>query len=306
MTILSTASNTNIEPCVATIGFFDGVHMGHRYLIEQVKADASRKGLKSAVITFPVHPRLVMDASYKPELLTSYEEKIELLSQTGIDYCIVLDFSAELAALTAKEFMAMMLNQYAVNGLVIGYDHRFGHNRTEGFEDYCRFGKELGIDIVQARACIIDDITISSSVIRRLLQSNKITEANKYLGYTYFLEGTVVGGHKVGRTLGFPTANLKIDKPHKLIPADGVYAVYVTVAGKQYAGMLDIGHRPTVANGNDRSIEVHILHFNSDIYNFPLKISFVQFIRHNIKFSSIENLKKQLQKDSEAVQTMLL
>lgn len=307
MIIIDNISDTNIKPCIASIGFFDGVHLGHRYLIEQVKQEAANKGLASAVITFPVHPRVVMDSQYIPELLTSYEEKLELLSETGIDYCIVLDFTIEISHFSAEEFMHIILKQkYNVEGLVIGHDHRFGHNRTQGFEDYCNIGNKLNINIIKAEACIIDNITISSSIIRQLLQSNEINLANKYLGYTYFLDGTVVGGHQIGRTLGFPTANLRVDKLYKLIPANGVYAVYVTVAGKEYAGMLDIGHRPTIGNGNNRSIEVHILHFNSDIYDFPIKLSFAQFIRHDIKFSSIEDLRKQLQKDADTVESLLL
>ncbi|NDV57659.1 bifunctional riboflavin kinase/FAD synthetase [Bacteroides sp. 519] len=291
----------NIKPCVASIGFFDGVHRGHRYLIEQVKQEAAKKGVASALITFPVHPRLVMDQSYKPELLTSHKEKLNLLSQTGLDYCIVLDFTPEMSRLSAKAFMETILKQYNVCGLVIGHDHRFGHNRSEGFDDYCRFGKELGIDVIRARAYVIDDTTISSSVIRRLLQQGEVSQANSYLGYNYFLEGIVTGGHQVGRTLGFPTANLKIDS-YKLIPADGVYAVRVSVAGKEYTGMLNIGRRPTIDNGTDRTIEVHILHFHSDIYDFPVKLSFVEFIRPEMKFSGKEELRAQLQKDAIRVE----
>jgi riboflavin kinase/FMN adenylyltransferase len=306
MILIDNISAVNLKPCVASIGFFDGVHLGHRYLIEQVKEEAAKKGLASAIITFPVHPRVVMDSNYKPELLTYYEEKLELLSKTGIDYCIVLDFTIDISQLTAQRFMEVILKQkYNVNGLVIGHDHRFGHNRSEGFDDYCRFGKELDIDVVKAKVCIVDDTIISSSVIRRLLKSNEISLANTFLTYNYSLEGVVVGGHRIGRTLGFPTANLKIEKPYKLVPANGVYGVYVTVAGKKYAGMLDIGHRPTIANGNERSIEVHILHFNSNIYNFPIKLNFVEFIRHDIKFSSIEDLRKQLEKDAEGVEKLL-
>lgn len=282
-------------PVVATIGFFDGVHLGHRYLIEQVKEEAARQGICSAVITFPVHPRQVMNADYQPELLTSYEDKLKLLGNTGIDYCIVLDFTPDIAKLTAWEFMNVILKErYSVQGLVIGHDHRFGHNRSEGFEEYCSFGNKLGINVVRAHACVVDNVTVSSSVIRRLLHAGNITEANRYLSYSYSVEGIVVGGHRIGRTLGFPTANLRVDQACKLIPGEGVYAVCVTVSGTNHPGMLSIGRRPTINNGNDRSIEVHILNFHSDIYNFPIKLTFVRFIRPDLKFLTIEDLRMQL------------
>ena len=301
-TLNSQLSTLNF-PVVASIGFFDGVHLGHRYLIEQVKEEAARQGICSAVITFPVHPRQVMNADYQPELLTSYEDKLKLLADTGIDYCIVLDFTPDIAKLTAWEFMNTILKErYSVQGLVIGHDHRFGHNRSEGFEEYCSFGNKLGINVVRAHACVIDNVTVSSSVIRRLLHACDITSANHYLGYSYSLEGVVVGGHRIGRTLGFPTANLRVDQACKLIPGEGVYAVRVTVAGSDYAGMLSIGHRPTLNNGNDRSIEVHILNFHSDIYNFPIKLSFVRFIRPDLKFPTIEELRMQLVEDKKTTE----
>lgn len=306
MEIIHGTTDNLLRHNVATIGFFDGVHLGHRYLIEQVKEEAAIAGMASAVITFPVHPRKVMNADYQPELLTTFEEKLELLASTGIDYCIVIDFSSHIAALSAKEFMGDFLRKrYHVSGLVIGYDHRFGHNRSEGFDDYCRFGEELDINIVRARAFTIDDTTVSSSMIRRLLHSGNVELAGHYLGYGYTLLGTVTGGHQIGRTLGFPTANLNIENEYKLIPQDGVYAVYVNISGIVYEGMLNVGHRPTINNGSDRSIEVHILDFNSDIYNFPIKLSFIKFIRAEMKFAGKEQLRIQLDKDRIAIKTEL-
>ncbi len=301
MEIIHDTIDKLLRPSVATIGFFDGVHRGHRYLIEQVKEEAAKAGTASAVITFPIHPRKVMHADYQPELLTTYEEKLDLLASTGIDYCIVIDFSTEIAALSAQQFMGDILSkQYNVSGLVIGYDHRFGHNRSEGFNDYCRFGKEL------ARAYTInEDTTVSSSVIRRLLHAGDVELANRYLGYNYNLHGIVTGGHKIGRTLGFPTANLYIENKYKLVPQDGVYAVRVTIDGSVYDGMLNIGHRPTIDNGNNRSIEVHILDFDSDIYNFPIKLSFISFLRPEMKFAGKEELRQQLEKDRVAVKSAL-
>lgn len=211
---------------------------------------------------------------YRPELLTTSEEKLALLEGTGVDYCFMLDFTREVSHLTAHEFMSDILrDRYRVQILVIGYDHRFGHNRSEGFEDYCRYGSEMGIEVIRARACVCDDLHISSSVIRKMLHQGEVDRAARCLGYDYFLDGTVVSGYQVGRKIGFPTANLSVDDPDKLVPADGVYAVHVTFDGHTYNGMLNIGTRPTIGNGPERSIEVNILHFHSDIYDKFIRLS---------------------------------
>ena len=299
MNIIEDTYPQALPPTVATIGFFDGVHLGHRYLINQVKIAASQCGWCSSIITFPVHPRQVIQSDYQPQLLSSPEEKIELLSQTGIDNCILLLFTQELSRLTAYEFMQLLYDKYKVRMLVIGYDHRFGHNRAETFEDYCRYGRELGIHIMQATAYTQEQDKVSSSAIRRALLSGDVTTAQKYLGYNYFLEGTVVSGYQVGRKIGFPTANLRVDFPYKLIPSIGVYAVRVQVAGQQWKGMLSIGYRPTINNGNDLSIEVHILDFQGDIYNQKMRLEFIEFLRPEVKFDSVDELIAQMHKDKE-------
>ena len=299
MNIIKDTYPQSLPPTVATIGFFDGVHLGHRYLINQVKIAASQCGWCSSIITFPIHPRQVIQSDYQPQLLSSPEEKIELLSQTGVDNCILLPFTRELSKLTAWEFMQLLYEQYKVRMLVIGYDHRFGHNRAETFEDYCRYGRELGIHIMQATAYTQEQDKVSSSAIRRSLLSGDVMTAHKYMGYNYFLEGTVVSGYQVGRKIGFPTANLRVDFPYKLIPSIGVYAVRVQVAGQQWKGMLSIGYRPTINNGNDLSIEVHILDFQGDIYNQKMRLEFVEFLRPEIKFDSIDELIAQMHKDKE-------
>ena len=289
-----------LTPSVATIGFFDGVHLGHRHLINQVKMAASLNGWYSSIITFPTHPRQVIQSDYQPLLLSSPEEKVELLGTTGIDNCILLPFTRELSQLTAREFMQLLYENYKVRMLVIGYDHRFGHNRAETFEDYCRYGQELGIHIMQATAYTQELDKVSSSAIRRALQAGEISTATKYLGYNYFMQGTIVGGYQVGRKIGFPTANLQVDFPNKLIPSTGVYAVRVSVNGQNYKGMLNIGHRPTINNGTDLSIEVHILNFEGDIYHQPMRIEFIEFLRPEAKFQSVDELVLQIQKDKEA------
>ena len=287
------------SPTVATIGFFDGVHLGHRFLIQQVKVAATQTGWQSSIITFPVHPRQVIQSEFQPQLLSSPEEKIELLASTGVDNCILLPFTRELSQLTAYEFMQLLYDKYKVRMLVIGYDHRFGHNRAETFEDYCRYGRELGIHIMQASAYTQEQDKVSSSAIRRALQTGDIRTASKFLGYHYYLEGTVVGGYKVGRKIGFPTANLRVDFPNKLIPSIGVYAVYVYVNGEKHKGMLNIGYRPTINNGTDLSIEVHILDFQGDIYHQKMRIEFIEFLRPEEKFHSVDELILQMQKDKE-------
>lgn len=315
MQLVSKISDIALRPSVATIGFFDGVHRGHRYLIEQVRAVAAGRGLASSVVTFPVHPRKVMQAGYHPRLLTTCEEKVSLLADTGIDQCLMLDFTPEIARLSARAFMAMLKERYRIQALVVGYDHRFGHNRSEGFEDYVRYGRELGMEVLLARAYIYigktseakeaSEIAVSSSVVRTLLQEGAVSEASKCLGYDFFLEGTVVGGYRVGRTIGFPTANLRVSDADKLIPADGVYAVRVYVEGREYGGMLSIGYRPTLDNGPDRSIEVHIFHFDADVYDCPMRLSFVRRTRPELKFDSMEALIAQLRLDEVEIKSIL-
>lgn len=294
------------EPGVmATIGFFDGVHLGHRFLIDEVKAAAAQRGLPSAVITFPTHPRSVLQQAYQPRLLNSFADKLRLLATTGVDYCIVLDFTEALSQLSAEAFLQILATQWRVKGLVIGYDHRFGHDRRDGFEQYVEYGQRWGIEILKATAFDAGHTAVSSSEIRRLVQEGKVERAAQLLTYAYHISGRIVSGYKVGRTLGFPTANIQPDDPMQLLPGIGVYAVWVEVAGGRYKGMLYIGSRPTLDNGTQLSIEVHILHFSGDIYNDPIRVSFEHFVRGDEKFDSLEALKAQLMRDREVVDQLL-
>lgn len=305
MQILECDTQQEIRPCVAAIGCFDGVHRGHRYLIKQVTDEAACRGLGSMLITFPVHPRQVMQKGYQPELLSCLPQRKELLAEEPADYCLLLPFTLGLSRLSAKEFMQFLRDRYQVRVLVIGYDHRFGHNRSEGFADYCRYGKELGMEVVQARGLVEDGVSISSSVIRRLLKEGKVEQANRYLGYVYYLDGTVVDGYKVGRKLGFPTANLQPSCVEKLIPSEGVYAAYVYLEGVRYAAMLNIGHRPTVDNGSNLSIEAHILNYSGDIYYRSIRVELVHFIRREERFGSLEALIAQLTEDRKTVERLM-
>lgn len=301
ITDLSLLQASPLPPSVATIGFFDGVHGGHRFLIRQVCEAARERGLSSLLITFPQHPRMVMQASYQPRLLSTFGEKCSLLASTGVDACVALPFTAGLAALSAREFMQQVLrDQLRVRTLVIGYDHRFGHNRTEGFDDYVRYGQEMGIEVVRAEAFLMDGAKVSSSAVRALLDAGEVDKAARCLGYTYSLEGRVTAGQQIGRTLGFPTANLQVTDSCKLIPADGVYAVRVRVGEHIYKGMLNIGCRPTIDDDIHRTIEVHLFHFTGDLYGRLLRVEFLRRIRGEQKFDSREALARQLQQDAEA------
>lgn len=291
---------------VATIGFFDGVHLGHRFLIGDMRGVATYQGLPSAVITFPEHPRAVLHTDYQPKLLNSFEEKIRQLATTGVDYCIVLDFTLELSRLTAKEFITSVLaDRLHVKTLLIGYDHRFGHDRTDGFEQYVAYAAGCGIDVLKASPYDEGQTAVSSSEIRRLISDCEVEKATHLLTYPYQLKGHIVSGYKVGRTLGFPTANIQVDEPFKVIPGIGVYAVWVDVEGGCYKGMLYIGDRPTLNNGSDISLEVNILDFSGDIYNDEIVVSFVRYVRGDIKFDSLDELKAQLEQDRQIVNELL-
>jgi len=306
MQIIYQSEIKNLFPCVATVGFFDGLHAGHRFLLEELKSIAKTQHLKSVVVTFANHPRKVLNPDFKPELLNTLTEKIHQLESTGIDGCIVLDFSLHLAGLSAYEFLKTILkDQFNVQTLLVGHDHRFGHNRTDGFPEYKKYGEALGMNVIQCSQFNTDvDSQISSSEIRKALREGEIELANRLLTYNYSMHGKIVEGFKVGKSIGYPTANIEPDDSEKLIPANGVYAVRVGWNNLFYKGMLNIGHRPTLENGHNISIEVHIIDFEENIYNQSLEIEFIRKIRNEQKFKGIEELKEQLQKDKLLVSGM--
>ncbi len=294
-------------PSVATIGFFDGVHRGHRFLLQNLCEEAHRRGCWSMVVTFDRHPREVLQNGWRPQLLTTFEEKLELLGQTGVDCCAVLPFSVEMAALSARQFMQQVLrDELNVQVLSIGYDHRFGHNREEGFEDYVRYGREMDMEVMQNVAFSDGDQTLSSSMARRLLAEGRVDEAARCLGHSYFLSGEVVSGEHVGRTLGFPTANMQPDSANKLIPSPGAYAVRVSLDGTSpwLPAMMNIGTRPTYGS-HPRTLEVHVLNFDGDLYGHRLTVEFVARLRDEHRFRSPEALKKQLREDAAQVRLLL-
>jgi len=299
--------NQELNSCVATVGFFDGVHAGHRFLIDELKAIAKAQNKRSVVITFATHPRMVLDAAFKPELLNTLPEKIALLESTGIDSCVVLEFTAEMAKLSAYEFIKTVLwEKYKVSTLLVGHDHRFGHNRTDGFAEYKKYGESLGMTVIKEKQYVTDEFTnICSSEVRVALLRGEIETANKMLTYHYSLQGKVMNGFKIGRKIGFPTANLSPNDPEKIVPPHGVYAVRVHWNKRIYKGMMNIGTRPTLENGLHTSLEVHILDFDEDIYNQTIEIEFIQKIRDEQKFNGIDALIEQLKKDKQEVLSIL-
>jgi riboflavin kinase / FMN adenylyltransferase len=285
---------------VVTIGTFDGLHLGHQKVLNRLIDFARSHGGESVGFTFYPHPRLVIaPQETNLRLLTTLEEKKELFARSGIDHLIIFPFTKEFSQLTYSEFVEQILvEKMNTHCLVVGYDHRFGKNREGGFEYLQNCADKFGFEIEKLEVLLVDEAHVSSTHIREALEKGDVTLANKFLGYRYTLHGTVVEGQRVGRKIGFPTANIETSDPHKLIPGYGVYAVEVLLSGKKYGGMLNIGSRPTFnKNADNRSIEVHIFDFSGDIYNKEITLVFTGKIRNEQKFSGIEALTEQLKKD---------
>ena len=291
---------------VATIGVFDGVHAGHQQVINRVVSDAKFHHLASMVITFDRHPRQLFDPQFRPQLLTTQQEKEQEIERLGVDFLVVLPFTKEMAALSARDFMAQILKERLnVKMLQVGYDNRFGHDSTEGIDDYRRYGDELGIMVYKGIRLDFQGyhVPVCSSNIRSLIaEKGEVDTANMFLGRNYELSGKVMPGEHIGHQLGFPTANLEPDDPFKVIPASGVYGVWATVGDSQkpLPAMMNIGTRPTF-DGRNRTLEVNIFDFDGDLYGQTVRISFLFRLREERKFESPEALVAQLQKDKEQV-----
>lgn len=296
----------NVPNAIVTIGTFDGVHIGHQQIIARLKEIAAAQQGQTVLITLYPHPRMVLfpdDNDLK--LLSTQDEKIDLLRKYGIDHLVVIPFSKEFARNTSLEFVRdILVEKIGVKTLVIGYDHHFGRNREGSIEQLRELAPMFNFDVEEIPAQDIDSVNVSSTKIREALLLGDVETAKSYLGHPYSLQGTVVEGNKLGRTIGYPTANIEIGYKHKLIPADGVYAVHVQVAGATYGGMLNIGYRPTVS-GTTRSIEVNIFDFDQDIYNQPIKLEFEARLRNEQKFNGLDALKAQLATDKINAQKAL-
>ena len=288
-----------------SIGYFDGVHKGHVALLNRLVSQAKERGLESVVVTFSIHPREALNANYVPKLITLNEERYRLLEEQGIDYCVVLPFDKEISGKSFKQFMdSYLIDKLNTKYLLIGHDHHFGCDRANGFEQYKQYGEEKGIVVEREEVFKIKDIVVSSSHARRQIQEGNVVGAKEALGYDYFIEGTVIPGFKLGKSIGFPTANVAVNDVRKLLPAAGVYAVTVNVEGnsKPLKSMLYIGARPTFVDMSEtKSIEVHIFDFNEDIYQKRIRVNFKQFIREEQKFDSPSKLATQLNKDKQVI-----
>ena len=284
---------------IVTLGTFDGVHIGHTEILKKLTQNTHDGEFESTVLTFFPHPRTVLQGKSDLKLLNTINEKIRLLENIGIENLIIHPFDEKFAELSAEEFAkTILVDQLQVQKIIIGYDHRFGKNRTADINDLITFGTQYGFEVEQISAQEIDAISISSTKIRNALELGDIDLANQYLGYSYFLSGTVVKGKQLGRTIGFPTANIELDEDYKLVPKNGVYIVCAKIEDQLVNGMMNIGFNPTV-EGKNKTIEVHLFDFNSDLYNHKIKISIKYPIRSEQKFESIAVLKQQLIKDKE-------
>lgn len=284
---------------VATTGFFDGVHMGHRAVLQQLVKVARQQNKPSCVITFWPHPRIVLQKGVDSlKLLSTLEEKKELIASLGIDYFYVVPFTLELAGLSAQQFFyKCLVQQLKVEYLIVGYDHHFGKGGSADFSQIEQLGNEAGVTVEQVTANNVDGMVVSSTKIRDALQNGELDLANNLLGYPYILGGMVVHGKKNGRKIGFPTANIQPCEPLKLLPKDGIYAVEVIVDNVIYKGMLSIGLRPTIDDERIRTIEVNILDFNRDIYGEYISVRLIRFLRDEWKFDGLETLRQQIIKD---------
>ncbi|MGN1246611.1 MAG: riboflavin biosynthesis protein RibF [Muribaculaceae bacterium] len=289
----------------ATIGMFDGVHRGHLWLIEQLQRFAAARSLKSAVVTFRDHPQNVLRPDGEMKLIMPLDRRLDLIAATGINYIVLMDFTPELSRLDSRGFMTLLRDDFAASAILMGFNHRFGHNRNEQLADYVRHGSELGIHVARAEEYVAVYAPVSSSIIRRLLLAGDVAEAGNKMGRSFALSGTVGHGFARGRCIGFPTANVVLPSDHLIVPKDGVYAVRVALPdGSIHGGMANIGICPTFADGSQRSIEVHIIDFAGDIYGSQITVEFVARLRDERHMSGIDELKAQLTTDLAATRSI--
>jgi riboflavin kinase/FMN adenylyltransferase len=287
------------------LGTFDGVHIGHKKILEKITQNTENEKYESLVLTFFPHPRMILQEESAIKLLNTITEKIDLLEKTGIENLVIHPFDESFSRLTAEEFVReILVEQFHIQKIIIGHDHRFGRNRTANIDDLIDFGKKYGFEVEQISAQEINEISVSSTKIRNALEEGDIVLANKYLGYEYFLTGTIIKGKQLGRTIGFPTANLKIEENYKLIPRNGVYIVSSIINNKTVFGMMNIGFNPTV-NGENQTIEIHFFDFEADLYHQKITVSLLHRIRSEQKFDSVVLLKEQLEKDQNYAKAFL-
>ena len=290
---------------ILTLGTFDGVHIGHRKILEKVTQNTETNKTESLVLTFFPHPRMVLKGQSEVKLLNTIGEKIDLLEKMGVQNLVIHPFDETFSQLTAEEFVrTVLVEKFHIQKIIIGHDHRFGRNRTANIDDLIAFGKQYHFEVEQISVQEIKDVSISSTKIRNALNEGNMTLANDYLGYEYFLTGNVSKGKQLGRTIGFPTANLQIEENQKLIPQNGVYVVKSIINQKTVFGMMNIGFNPTVA-GEKLAVEVHYFDFDADLYDQKIRVSILEYLRSEQKFDSVTLLKEQLEKDEDAALTYI-
>jgi riboflavin kinase/FMN adenylyltransferase len=291
---------------VLTIGTFDGVHIGHQQILKHLIETAKANDLRSCLLTFYPHPRMVLQKDSGIKMIQSIEEKIEKLREIGLDYLVIHPFSKEFSRLTAQTYIEdILVKKLQTKKIIIGYDHRFGKNRAADINDLRAYSKEFDFEVIEISAQAIEEITVSSTKIRTALMDGHIEEANQFLGYEFHFSGTVVKGKALGKQIGFPTANLKLENPFKLIPKNGVYAVRVLIDEQLHEGMMNIGVNPTILESDlsKLKIEIHLFDFNRNIYGKQVKVSLSKFIRDEHKFESVEALKHQIITDQQQIQS---
>jgi riboflavin kinase/FMN adenylyltransferase len=290
---------------ILTLGTFDGVHIGHRKILQKVTQNTENNTTESLVLTFFPHPRMVLQGQSDVKLLNTIDEKIDLLDKIGVQNLVIHPFDETFSRLTAEEFVkTVLVDQFHVQKIIIGHDHRFGRNRTANIDDLISFGKLYDFEVEQISVQEIRDVSISSTKIRTALMEGNMALANDYLGYEYFLTGIVSQGKQLGRTIGFPTANLQIEGNEKLIPRQGVYVVKSIINHNTVFGMMNIGFNPTVA-GDHLAVEVHYFNFEADLYDQEIEVSILKYLRPERKFDSVDLLKEQLKNDEDAALTYI-
>lgn len=305
VTVQSISDYDKKHPTVLTIGTFDGVHIGHTTILERLLTSAKAQNLQSTVLTFFPHPRMVLQQDSTIKMLNTIAEKEEILGKTGLNCLLIEPFTKEFSRLTATEFVKdILVDKLHVKKIIIGYDHRFGRNRNADIHDLIAFGEQYGFEVEEIPAQEINDISVSSTKIRKALLAGEIEKANRYLGYSYMLTGTVTKGKKLGRQLNFPTANISIPEPYKLIPKNGVYTITATLNGTKVYGMMNIGVNPTVA-GTQQTIEAHFFNVDKNLYNTTLQVQLIHRLRDEQKFSSVSALTAQLQEDALQAKKLL-
>lgn len=301
----NTADFPKDKGTVVTIGTFDGVHLGHKAILTRLVETAKKSNLESVLLTFFPHPRMVLQSDNDLKLLNTLEEKKELLAAIGIDHLVIHPFTREFSRLTAVEYVRdVLVNQLHAKKIIIGYDHRFGRNRTADIEDLREFGDTYHFDVEEISAKELDDVAISSTKIRNALLEGAIETANNFLGYRYMVNGRIVPGKRIGNTIGYPTANLQVDASYKLVPKNGVYITQATIDGKRYYGLTSIGTNPTVG-GVKRTIETHFLDMSMDLYERPITLEFLSWIREEEKFNSVAELQKAIAEDERLARAYL-